>query len=944
MSFAAAAGLMTACETDLETVQILPMDQVVAPVFHDLGVDEIAFTASNQTETLTFAWDAAYFGEGAIVTYSIEASIPEISKQVVQGIAATEAELTYEDLNKVLALSIEDGGMGIAPDAPADVELRIGAWVGNVAVYSEAQTVRFSVTTAEKTYPMVYMPGSYQGWSPADAATNYQVLYDFAGDGKFSGIADFGKAEDTARAWKFTTEPDWDFDYGIPADVDQTTILEAAEVAVYNNDDGDRKDITIYQVNRYYHLTLDTTAKLLTKNYSFDQIGIVGDFNGWGEDVVMTFNAAKRRFYADVENLSGGFKFRADADWALNWGGVDGVAAAGGDNIAVEEAGNYRVYLYISDSNDLRYELNAAMYGEEGDGVVETPVNPEPEVESGGKIIYVNNEDAWEATYLYTWNAVDGGESTGLTNAWPGKEMTLTATQNGKNYVGYEMPASTNGFSIKFIFNNNAGSQTSDSEAITLDRNYYFTLKDGVATEDTVEEVSYKLYFDVSATDWSNVNAWIWDADGANYTGGTWPGMALVSEEKDGKTYWVFEAPVTATGKTVGVIVNNGTEQTVDIAGVVMDADHVITLTEKNADGKWLATIDGTEAPEPEIPVVVLDEHSWGVIGVNGAWGDTDDKPMSAQDGWVVATGVTFDADNSEFKVRADGKWDISYGTGKVAAVVGGEPFAVTYNADNVIMPTAGTYDIYFTIVDNVASMKVVAVQGGTTPEPEPTPTPTGGYKIYAYSEDGWSNMNLYAWDAANTPINGAWAGTAMSTEVVNGLTYFVAQLDAAYNGQTINIIFNNGSAQTGDIKDVVLDKDLYYAVSGASATVIDPATYTPSTPSTPDTSANKIYLKPGQWASDSARIEAYFYGNGDTWATMTASSTSGVLECEVPAGYTNVIFVRMDPAKAEHNWDSKWNQTGDLTLPTGDKNCYVITDDAAWNQGSLNDSLWQTL
>lgn len=114
--------------------------------------------------------------------------------------------------------------------------------------------------------------------------------------------------------------------------------------------------------------------------------------------------------------------------------------------------------------------------------------------------------------------------------------------------------------------------------------------------------------------------------------------------------------------------------------------------------------------------------------------------------------------------------------------------------------------------------------------------------------------------------------------------------------------------------------------------------------PETPETTTNMLYLKPGQWTSDSARIEAYFYGNGEAWATMTASSTSGVLECEIPAGYTNVIFVRMDPAKAEHNWDSKWNQTSDLTLPTDGKNCYEITDAAAWTETSLNDTLWTTL
>lgn len=111
-----------------------------------------------------------------------------------------------------------------------------------------------------------------------------------------------------------------------------------------------------------------------------------------------------------------------------------------------------------------------------------------------------------------------------------------------------------------------------------------------------------------------------------------------------------------------------------------------------------------------------------------------------------------------------------------------------------------------------------------------------------------------------------------------------------------------------------------------------------------PETPTNMLYLKPGQWASDAPRFEAYFFGNGEVWVTMTASETAGVYECELPTGYTNVIFVRMDPAKAEHNWDSKWNQTSDLTLPTDGKNCYEITDAAAWTETSLNNTLWTTL
>ena len=65
-------------------------------------------------------------------------------------------------------------------------------------------------------------------------------------------------------------------------------------------------------------------------------------------------------------------------------------------------------------------------------------------------------------------------------------------------------------------------------------------------------------------------------------------------------------------------------------------------------------------------------------------------------------------------------------------------------------------------------------------------------------------------------------------------------------------------------------------------------------------------------------------------WVTMTDADTDGIYECTMPEGYPNVIFVRMDPAKTEHNWDSKWNQTEDLVIPA-DKNCFTIT---SWDGG----------
>ena len=44
------------------------------------------------------------------------------------------------------------------------------------------------------------------------------------------------------------------------------------------------------------------------------------------------------------------------------------------------------------------------------------------------------------------------------------------------------------------------------------------------------------------------------------------------------------------------------------------------------------------------------------------------------------------------------------------------------------------------------------------------------------------------------------------------------------------------------------------------------------------------LYLKPNaNWLADGARFAAYFYGNGESWASMTDSDGDGIYECTVP-------------------------------------------------------------
>ena len=84
-----------------------------------------------------------------------------------------------------------------------------------------------------------------------------------------------------------------------------------------------------------------------------------------------------------------------------------------------------------------------------------------------------------------------------------------------------------------------------------------------------------------------------------------------------------------------------------------------------------------------------------------------------------------------------------------------------------------------------------------------------------------------------------------------------------------------------------------------------------------------KLYLNAKDWGYGDARFAAYFFDPAK-WVDMTkVEGETYIYEVEVPAGYTKVIFVRMNGSTTENNWDNKWNQTGNLDIPTDGKNMF---------------------
>ncbi|MBQ8811879.1 MAG: hypothetical protein IJZ70_06185 [Bacteroidales bacterium] len=99
-------------------------------------------------------------------------------------------------------------------------------------------------------------------------------------------------------------------------------------------------------------------------------------------------------------------------------------------------------------------------------------------------------------------------------------------------------------------------------------------------------------------------------------------------------------------------------------------------------------------------------------------------------------------------------------------------------------------------------------------------------------------------------------------------------------------------------------------------------------------TEGNVYLTVHSDWKSDGARFAAYFFGNGDKWASMTSvDGQENMYTCAIPSGYTKVIFCRMNPGTSTNNWDNKWNQTVDLSLSGG--NHFTISN--PWDSSQEN-------
>ena len=732
-SIMALAGLtMASCTQEHIDVQYIP-ENAVAPT---LGAIE-GCDLSDGGADIVVEYTEADFGVATAKAHNLYIAKSEDMadmKKAKATFAGNTITLTQADLN-VVALDFAEAGTEVEMyfAVVANLNTDKGAAVAGTELYSNVVKATFKSYVADvlptEKFDKVWVIGDYCGW----AHDKTQFLFDYTASGNvYSGIVDFNKdgASAAANGFKLTGVAGWDDTCNWGLEDNTTAEAEASSLQLITG--GGSQDIKAY-AKRFYGFEFDKTTLVLKKSWGADQIGIIGLNGDWETDIVMEYNPKWTRFYADIEAPADTeMKFRADAAWDLNWG-VD--CAQGGGNIPVA-AGNYRVY--FNPATGL-IEFNAKAYGTTEDTGANGGTTPEPEPQPGieeNRWGVVGTINSWGGTPDLYMNEV--GE-----NLYVRMGVTVTADDQFKVRFnnGWDINAGAAGDVEPFAVTVGeelalvAGGKNLSAPAGTYD--IYFNIVDYKMwvmpegeTPGGVEVKTLKIYGDVSATGWTACYAWIWDAAGANYTGGNWPGEAL-SMEGD---YYVWNVPASLMGATVNVIFSNGEgDQTVDINGVVLSDDVLITLTD-NEGGKWNATVNGEAPVTPEPPAV----KEYGLVGSLTGWGGSPDiKFTDAGNGCYTLMGQPLTTEDA-FKVRLYGVWDDTenYGLATAGTVNINEAITLITSGGSGDMKVAvsGTYDLYF----YPATFTLYVMTQGTAPEID---TPAVQYGLVG-EFNGWGGSS----------------------------------------------------------------------------------------------------------------------------------------------------------------------------------------------------------
>jgi hypothetical protein len=196
-------------------------------------------------------------------------------------------------------------------------------------VDGSAKFYRFTVNMLENTYqitplnfdPYIYFIGATDGWANAE-----QKLALTDESGIYTGYLYCADPNGWGNEFKFQKTPgDWGTEIN-------TGHMTGGITGDFGDGGGNFKATAGEGV---YYVTLNM-ASMSINAIKVEKMGIIGDFNGWGADFEMTWNATDYCFEATGAGVTAnGWKFRLNGGWDINLGGSVDNLVANGDNLSV---------------------------------------------------------------------------------------------------------------------------------------------------------------------------------------------------------------------------------------------------------------------------------------------------------------------------------------------------------------------------------------------------------------------------------------------------------------------------------------------------------------------------------------------------------------------------------------------------------------------------------
>jgi len=326
--------LLASCERDITEPVIHPSP--TKPTVADLSFTG-QFNISYADSLISFSWSAADFGFSSSITYALQLSPQSDFSSDVATLLTTQklsGTTKVSDLNNLILSWNKEIGKAVT------VYYRVSASVSSsVAVLSAAKSRSFTPYESLIDYPMVYVPGSYQGWSPGAANGR---LYSYGFNSQYAGIVRLVDGTNPTVEFKITSVPSW-------SGTNWGGTLTLSGTSYSGTLDPTGGNLRVNAGTYAFVVNVSTLSIALTKTDDWGIIGSAIPPYDWSRDMDMFYNGQRKMWEITSDFRAGEFKFRANDGWSLNYGdnNTDGTLEPGGANIPLASAGNYTIRLDV---------------------------------------------------------------------------------------------------------------------------------------------------------------------------------------------------------------------------------------------------------------------------------------------------------------------------------------------------------------------------------------------------------------------------------------------------------------------------------------------------------------------------------------------------------------------------------------------------------------------